>query len=371
MNNPIKVNVHLFYGADPRKYRKGENAGCLYGYHFAESERYHLTYSRDAEEGKLRQVFRRALKAAAGFDLLHAWHNRKDILQADVIWTHTEFEFLAISLLFRLTGTGRRPLLLGQSVWLFDRWPRFSSLRKAFYRMLMPRVDMLTIHSPVNQKLCSDYLRRPAHLVFYGISTQDFPIQNVATWQPHTPLRVAAIGNDRDRDWDTLVAAFDGDPRFSVRLATRRKVKTSPKSDNVSIGPVYGMEAQHELYAWADVVVVPLHENKHVSGITVIFEGVTCGKPVIATRVGGLEAYFSSEEVTYVPPGDAEALRDAVASLTNDPAATLQKTLRATQRLIHSAYTTENFARQHVILTEQLLLERGLKGDSVPSGVSQ
>lgn len=368
MNNPIKVNVHLFYGADPRKYRKGENAGCLYGYHFAESERYHLTYSHDADEGRLRQVFRRALKAAAGFDFLHAWHNRKDILQADVVWTHTEFEFLAVSLLFRLTGATHRPLLLGQSVWLFDRWARFSSLRKAFYRMLIPRVDMLTTHSPVNQKLCSDYLGRPANLVFYGISTQDFPIQHPTAWQPHTPLRIAAIGNDRDRDWDTLVSAFDGDPRFSVRLATRRKVKSSPKSDNVSIGPVYGMEAQRELYAWADVIVVPLHENKHVSGITVMFEGVTCGKPVVATLVGGLETYFSPDEVTYVPSGNAETLRNAVAGLSNDPAATLEKARRATQRLISSAYTTENFARQHVTLTEQLLLERGLDNNTSPSG---
>ncbi|MGI4984363.1 MAG: glycosyltransferase [Janthinobacterium lividum] len=371
MNRPIKVNVHLFYGADPSKYRKGENAGCLYGYHFAESERYHLTYSHDAKEGKLRQVFRRALKAVAGFDILHAWHNRKDIQQADVVWTHTEFEYLAISLLFRLTDTGSRPLLLGQSVWLFDRWSRYSSLRKAFYRMLIRRVDMLTTHSPINQKLCLDYLGRPAQLAFYGISTQDFPIQNLAAWQPHTPLHVAAIGNDWDRDWDTLVSAFDGDSRFSVRLATRRKVKSPPKAENVKIGPVFGMDAQRELYAWADIIVVPLHENKHVSGITVIFEGVTCGKPVVATQVGGLEAYFAADEITYVPPNDAGALRDAVVGLIEDPAAALQKTLLATQRLMRSAYTTENFARQHVIFTEQLLLERGLEEDGTHPGVGQ
>lgn len=371
MNNPIKVNVHLFYGADPRKYRKGESAGCLYGYHFAESERYHLTYSRDAEEGKLRQIFRRALKAAAGFDFLHAWHNRRDILQAEVIWTHTEFEFLAVSLLCHFTGAKRRPLILGQSVWLFDRWPRYSGLRKALYRMLIPRVDMLTTLSPINQKLCSDYLGRHAQLAFYGISTQDFPVQNLAAWQPHTPLRIAAIGNDRDRDWDTLVAAFDGDPRFSVKLATRRKVKSSPRSDNVSIGPVHGMGAQRELYAWADVIVVPLHENKHASGITVIFEGVASGKPVVSTQVGGLEAYFSPNEITYVPPSDASALREAVSDLAKDPDATLQKTLRATQRLVQSDYTTENFARQHVILTEQLLLERGHVKDDAHSGAGQ
>ena len=32
------VHVHLFHGADPRFYRKGEDIGCLYGYHHAESD---------------------------------------------------------------------------------------------------------------------------------------------------------------------------------------------------------------------------------------------------------------------------------------------------------------------------------------------
>jgi len=43
-----KVHVHLFYGADPRFYRPGDNIGCLYGYHHAESDAFALSYSQDA-----------------------------------------------------------------------------------------------------------------------------------------------------------------------------------------------------------------------------------------------------------------------------------------------------------------------------------
>ena len=69
-----KVHVHLFYGADPRFYRAGENIGCLYGYHHAESPELTLTYSRDEPENKFVRLARRGLKAALGFDFLAAAH---------------------------------------------------------------------------------------------------------------------------------------------------------------------------------------------------------------------------------------------------------------------------------------------------------
>ncbi|TDN70543.1 glycosyltransferase [Paraburkholderia sp. BL10I2N1] len=355
MKRPTKVNVHLFYGADPTQYRQGKAKGCLYGYHHAESENYHLTYSHDAKEGKIRRFFRKGLKAAVGFDFLHTWHNRRQILDADVVWTHTEFEYLAVALLLRLHRRPKNPLLLAQSVWLFDRWHRYGPVRRLLYRSLAKRADMMTTHSSINQKLCKTCLGLPATQVFYGICTDDFPISTVAPWRPHSPLRIAAIGNDRDRDWDTLIDSFYDDNRFEVRLATRRRVRSAKQSPNIKIGPVFGLAAQRELYYWADVIVVPLRENKHVSGITVILESVTYGKPVIATDVGGLQEYFSPNEVTYVPVADAIALRDAALSLSQSPEDAWNKALLASQRLITSGYTTANFAKQHVALTEQML----------------
>jgi glycosyltransferase involved in cell wall biosynthesis len=355
ITRPINVNVHLYYGADPRQYRKGEGFGCLYGYHLAEAQsNYQMTYSHDAAEGKFRRTLRRGLKAVIGFDFLHAWHNRREILAADVAWTHTEFEYLAIALLLRLSKGEKKPLLLAQSVWLLDKWPSLSRPRKALYRWLLSQADHLTVHSEVNRRLCEKYFGRPAQMVYYGIDTKDFPVIRRTEWQPHTPIRLAAIGNDRDRDWGTLVEAFAHDPRFQLRLATRRKVKVEGV-ENVVVKPVHGMAAQRELYEWADMIIVPLHENKHVSGITVIFEGVTCAKPVVATNVGGLTGYFSSEEITYVPAADPLALKQAALDLANNPKAALAKTMRATRRFLESDYTTNSFARQHVEITEQML----------------
>ncbi|WP_205184764.1 glycosyltransferase family 4 protein, partial [Burkholderia sp. LMG 13014] len=314
------VHVHLFYGADPRTYRKGENIGCLYGYHHAESDEFRLTYSQDGGENRVASLARRALKAALGFDVVHAWRNRAALLNTDVIWTHTEQEHLAASLILKLAGAqGKRPLLLAQSVWLFDKWGSFGGPRRWLYRKLIARADALTTLARDNADLCRRYLGRDAEFVYYGLNTQDFPITEPRQWQPNRPLRIAAIGNDRDRDWRTFLAAFGGDERYDVRLATRRRVPREWHAPNVKIGSASGLAKQHELYAWADVIVVPLRPNFHASGITVMLEAAAVGKPMIVSDVGGLSDYFPHDTAAYVPAFDAQAMRQAADRFVADP----------------------------------------------------
>ncbi|QCP54669.1 glycosyltransferase family 4 protein [Trinickia violacea] len=355
-----KVHVHLFYGADPRVYRKGEDFGCLYGYHHAESDEFALTYSRDAKESKPVSLARRALKLMLGFDLIHTLRNRDEILRSDVIWTHTEAEHLSVALVLLLAGErGRKPLLLAQSVWLFDKWSGYGALRRWFYRKLLARADVLTTLARDNAELCRRFLKRDALHVYYGLNMTDFPLAEPHAWQPHTPLRIAAIGNDRDRDWTTLVKAFGNDSRYTVRLATRRKIPKALHASNVQIAPASGLAKQRELYDWADIVVVPLRPNYHASGITVVLEAAALGKPVIASDVGGLSDYFTAQQVTYIPPYDPAALRHAADDLAAHPEATLCRAWAAGAQLTARSLTTQHFAQQHVQITRAMLGERG------------
>ncbi|TKC85867.1 glycosyltransferase [Trinickia terrae] len=354
-----KVHVHLFYGADPSVYRKGDNFGCLYGYHHAESGEFALSYSRDAKESRPVSLVRRALKLMLGFDLIHTLRNRDEILRSDVIWTHTEAEHLAVALVLLLSGArGKKPLLLAQSVWLFDKWRGYGALRRWCYRKLLARADVLTTLSSENAELCRRYLRRNALHVYYGLNMTDFPLAEPHEWQPGTPLRIAAIGNDRDRDWTTLVKAFGNDSRYTVRLATRRKIPKALHAPNVQIAPASGLAKQRELYDWADLVVVPLRPNYHASGITVVLEAAALGKPVIASDVGGLRDYFTAQQVTYVPPHDVAALRRAADDLAAHPEATLCRAWAAGAQLTVRQLTTEHFAHQHVQITRAMLAER-------------
>jgi glycosyltransferase involved in cell wall biosynthesis len=283
------------------------------------------------------------------------------LLSADVIWTHTEREYLAAALLLMLKGRSKAPLLVAQSVWLLDRWPSLSLPRRLLYTALLARADALTTLSTVNAALARKYWGRDATALLYGISADEFPLTPVTEWTPHRPVRVAAIGNDRDRDWRTLVEAFQHDPGYSVRVATRHKVP-HPGGANVVVGRVHGLAEQRALYDWADIIVVPLHPNQHASGITVVLEAVAMGKPVVATADGGLEDYFSADGICYVPAHDAGALHDAVASLVRQPAATLAMVRRSQQEFVAKDLTTRAFADQHVELTRELLAGAGCAG---------
>ncbi|MEM5387315.1 glycosyltransferase family 4 protein [Paraburkholderia phymatum] len=357
-----RVHVHLFYGADPRCYRNGENIGCLYGYHHAESAEFQLTYSQDAKESKPVRLVRRALKAMLGFDLIHTLRNSDAMLRSDVIWTHTEHEWLSVALMLLMHGgrmkRERQPLLVAQSVWLLDKWPDYGLLRRRFYRKLIDRADLLTTHARDNAELCGQYFGRDATQVFYGLNVRDFPVQSPEQWQPHMPLRIAAIGNDRDRDWETLIRALGNDPRFTVRLATRRRIPRSLRALNVNVAPAAGLAKQRELYDWADVIVVPLRPNSHASGITVMLEAAAVGKPMVVTNVGGLQDYFSARAAAYVPPFEADALRDALISLAASPDEALQQVQLAARELASRDHTTQHYAQQHVRITRELLRRR-------------
>ncbi|EEA02543.1 putative glycosyltransferase group 1, RfaG-like protein [Burkholderia sp. H160] len=358
-----KVHVHLFYGADPRFYRKGDDIGCLYGYHHAQSEAFALTYSQDAHESRPVRLVRRALKAALGFDFIHTWRNRAEMLRSDVIWTHTEQEWLSAALMLllcgRKAGPGASPLLLAQSVWLLDKWPTYGAARSWLYRKLMKRADRLTTLASENAELCQRYFHRDATPLLYGLNTRDFPVKAPTHWTPGTPLRIAAIGNDRDRDWETLIKAFGNDPRYTVKLATRRRIPASLRAPNVEIALFSGIRKQHELYDWADVIVVPLRPNSHASGITVMLEAAAVGKPMVVTDVGALQDYFPADEAAYVPPFDPQALRDAVNRFAAAPHEALRQAQAAAAGLLARDLTTQHYAMQHVRITHEMLNARG------------
>jgi glycosyltransferase involved in cell wall biosynthesis len=363
---PVNVHVHLYYGVDPGQYRKDENVGCLYGYHYAESESMALSYSRDHPEGRVLRTIRRGLKALLGCDLVHTFRNRAALLEADVIWTHTEREYLSAALLLMFKRGPDKPLLLAQSVWLLDIWASLSLLKRVIFKRLLNRANLLTTLTTDNAALVKKFWNREATVVLYGISTDDFPLQSIVDWQPHEPLRVAAIGNDRDRDWQTFMAAFENDKRFSARLATQRKVSRPSEAANIVVAPVSGLAEQRALYEWADVIVVPLHPNHHASGITVLLEAVMAGKAVVATGIGGLSDYFSDDGVSYVPVHDPRSLRETVAALGADPEGTTQRIRRAQQELVSKDLTTRGFARQHVMLTHQMLRNAALSEELTP-----
>jgi hypothetical protein len=357
---PIKIFVHLAHNKDAEKWRAAKRSGTLvgfndetpYGYGLAEAMGCRIAYSRSDRERPLGKLARFAVRAAAGFDLVHAWRQRNAMANAEVVWTHTESQYLAVSTVLLMTRT--RSKLLGQTVWLMDQWASLNPLRRALYRVLIRRVDVLTFHSPANLAIASAlFPDKRTVLVRFGIATD---IRIAPRERPATPIRVLAIGNDRDRDWPTLIAAMGDQPDMSLLILSGA---VSPRlargARNVEIRRARTQAELMQGFGEATLVCVPLRPNVHASGITVIQEAALAGVPIVATDVGGLDAYFPPDEVRYVPVGDVEALRQAILSMAANPADACAQARRAQRRMVEGALGAEAYIRSHIELTREVL----------------
>ena len=135
---------------------------------------------------------------------------------------------------------------------------------------------------------------------------------------------VVSVGLEQ-RDYRSLAAAtadLDVDVRISASSADARPSSRALPPElppNMSRG-FYSWPELVQLYRDADVVVVSLFENDYAAGVQALMEAQACRRPVVVTATSGLQGYLDEGVVT-VPPGDPEALRQAITALLNDPVA--------------------------------------------------
>jgi glycosyltransferase involved in cell wall biosynthesis len=357
----LRVFVHLANGYDALKWQANWRAGKVlglneempYGYHRAARHGCLVRYSRDYPEGRLHKALRYALRGLLGFDLLHAWRNREEIFGADVVWTHTESQLLSILFLFAVLRGRTKPKVIGQVIWLMDEWPRLGKARKRFYRLLLEKADVLTFLSPLNARIASEVFpdRRVAFVKFginpdYWIPPKSSPDLNA--------IRVLSLGNDRHRDWKTLIEAVCDANNVDLHILTS-KLKLRKKHRNISAFRVATNEALLAQFEWADVLVLTLKPNFHASGITVIEEAAILGVPIICTRVGGLEAYFDDDDVLYVDANAPEQITAAILRVASDDQLRQSMIANAKRRILHGGINSEAYVQRHIELSMELV----------------
>jgi len=90
----------------------------------------------------------------------------------------------------------------------------------------------------------------------------------------------------------------------------------APRPGVIQLGP---LPRGALLAAWQRCTVAVAPSLTPESFGLVALEAMTAGRPVVAARSGGLPGVVGDAGVI-VPPGDAAALRDAIAALLADPA---------------------------------------------------
>ena len=140
------------------------------------------------------------------------------------------------------------------------------------------------------------------------------------------------------RDWKTLLAALEETDLPAV-ISTGHRLAAPP---NVRVVDQLSPEEGRERMRSSRVVALAFSETTLPSGPTVLLDAMVEGKAVVVTEVGGTRDYADDDrEALLVPPGDVNALAQALSRLWED--SSLRLRLGAAARERTASMTSERF----------------------------
>lgn len=172
----------------------------------------------------------------------------------------------------------------------------------------------------------------PADVIYNGVA-------GPADWTPtdydgKRPLRVLMLGRiNRIKGQEILLAALSALPpeirdRIETRIvgsafedpglemALRQAVTSAGLASHVTVEPF--LDDPAPLYRWADVVTVPSRRPESLGRVAI--EAMAFGRPPLASAIGGLrEVVADGITGRLLPPGDAEALAQALTEIVKHP----------------------------------------------------
>lgn len=209
------------------------------------------------------------------------------------------------------------------------------SLVQAYVRLVAPFMVRLAhgfvIHSEYDRKLLQrhyDLGQRPVALIAHG----PYNHYRLTTGEQDHRIAPAACCNllffgliRPYKGLEDLIRAFDALPENEIAkywltiVGETWEGCTMPASlidrsryrDRITFVNRYVSDAEvAEFFAGADAAVLPYHRSSASGSLHI---AMSCGLPVVVTRVGGLiEAVVGYEGAIMVPPGDPAALRSAL-----------------------------------------------------------
>jgi glycosyltransferase involved in cell wall biosynthesis len=144
--------------------------------------------------------------------------------------------------------------------------------------------------------------------------------------QPPRPVPLVVSAGLVDRDYVTLAKAVDELP-IHVEVCAMSSMPASMASpaypvyvpSNMMIGQ-QSLKELRDMYRASTLTVVPLVASNQGSGLTVVWEAMACGSPVLATNgAGDLTEYAQKGLVIGLPAEDPREMRLAIMRAIDDP----------------------------------------------------
>ena len=114
------------------------------------------------------------------------------------------------------------------------------------------------------------------------------------------------------------------------------------------------MNEMANAYRSAAVVALPLHENMHASGATVVIETLSAGSALVLSNVGGIHEYVSGADVSLVDAGDSDSF---AARVHDHLRISSMNVVVNRERFIANGLTQSDYVRRYEAITLWLLKE--------------
>jgi len=254
-----------------------------------------------------------------------------EISAHDIALSFNDFFSLSMGLYHhRIRGRIQgRTRLLGGFHGLSDLVDRVPPMLRGYARARILHavrgLDHLFFSGEVDREVAIEMYGIPRDKTTYYPFGVDIDFWHPAPEQSPPDAGVLSVGSDPSRDFDTLIQAAIPNP---TRIITRLNVTAPADKPNIEIvrGSLFGSNITdkmlRDLYQQARCVVVPLKNVWQPTGCSVTLQAMACGKPVVVSEIKGLwdpDLMKSGDNCILVPPGDPQALNEAVFALEHDP----------------------------------------------------
>lgn len=299
------------------QYLAGEAIAPLpYGIQELENHGFRLAFARRTEHPPWRKP-RDVIEHRTGVLIERALRGVRAAAEADIVIALLEQQGYAAAIAKRchLPPYASTPLVIW-TCWLADELLNASTRRR---KQLLGRVagaDLLTYFGRRAGEVFDESGVAPDRTVelTWGVTDSYF-----TPGDQDRDIDVLAVGQDRGRDYRTLLAAFEGLDLTLDLVCKTDSIENLRIPRNVRVHGTVSMSAYRRLLQRARIVAVPTRELVYPTGSSVALEAAASGCAVVVSATAGLRAYFDDRvNGRLVPVGDVEGWRTVLSELHHD-----------------------------------------------------
>jgi len=208
-------------------------------------------------------------------------------------------------------------------------------------KLLISADTILTLSNYAQKPLVETFNIPPKKLrtFYFGV--------DVNYWKPKSNNErkdfVLSIGNDMNRDYNTLVNAFPDD--LELIIVTSKKVNTKGKPNIKIISGISDGELR-KLYQSCKVTVIPSIKLEYESsGLSCTLQAMACSSPVLISDAPTMREYFIEDKhIRYYEPENSLSLKNKLLQIMDNYKESLNIAEQA-NILVINKFTTENMAK--------------------------